>query len=118
MLIPYEMNEKGLFKTSPDERLKKLQTQIELMLKKMEENRIKHNRPENLEKMVDSELFEEKQELQQLLLEFEDQFGRPKERIEKDIVRKFYDRYKIVKMALAERDDRSLANISRNLANP
>jgi len=87
------------------EHLKALKINIDAMILKMEENRNKHARPFVVKDMSDSQLTREKQELQQLLLKFEDQFGRPKERIEKDIVRVIYDRYRQVKRALTQRSE-------------
>jgi len=82
------------------------------MIAKMQDNRDKHNRPFDVKQMTDGELSKEKQELQQLLLKFEDQFGRPKERLEKDIVRVIYDRYRQVKRALSQRGPSKAGNTS------
>lgn len=89
------------------ERIADLQSAIDDMFNKMKENRAKARRPNDVDKMTDEEITKEKQELQQLLLRFEDNFGRPKERVEKDIVRLIYDRYRVVKRALNKKQDKN-----------
>ena len=55
------------------------------------------NRPELLESMSSDEILDEKLDLQKALLRFESNHGRPSTKIDRDIMRPVYDRYRIVK---------------------
>ncbi|XP_041444697.1 protein FAM13B isoform X2 [Xenopus laevis] len=75
---------------------------VELILKRLEENRTDKGLPEKINmKMSKDNLAEEKTSLQKSLLYYESLHGRPVTREERQIVKPLYDRYRLVKQMLA-----------------
>ena len=62
--------------------------------------RQKASRPDDVTLMTINEIKDEKNDLQRLLLEFESAEGRPKTKVEREIVRVVYDRYRLVEKNL------------------
>ena len=63
----------------------------------LSDNRAACGRTESLDDMTKSEIMAEKVSLQKALLYFESQHGRPQGQEVRDLVRSFYDRYRLVK---------------------
>ena len=72
---------------------------------KMDEKRKLAGRPHDLKLMNHSQLADEKLCIQKLLLHFEETYGRPKTKDQKDTMRPIYDRYRKVKLALNKKND-------------
>ena len=72
---------------------------------KMDEKRKLAGRPHDLKLMSHSQLADEKLCIQKLLLHFEETYGRPKTKDQKDTMRPIYDRYRKVKLALNKKSD-------------
>jgi len=81
---------------SPNSR-KDLETTVTAVEKRLAEDRKAHSRPEDPILMNPSELILEKGVMQKQLLMLEKCHGRPTARDEKEIVRKLYDRYRVIK---------------------
>lgn len=73
---------------------------LELITKRLKENRVERHLPEDIKKMTKDHLMEEKMSLQKSLLYYESQHGRPVTREERHIVKPLYDRYRLVKQML------------------
>ncbi|XP_057644574.1 protein FAM13B isoform X1 [Chionomys nivalis] len=73
---------------------------LELITKRLKENRAERHLPEDIKKMTKDHLIEEKTSLQKSLLYYESQHGRPVTREERLIVKPLYDRYRLVKQML------------------
>lgn len=73
---------------------------LELIAKRLKENRAERHLPEDIKKMTKDHLIEEKTSLQKSLLYYESQHGRPVTREERHIVKPLYDRYRLVKQML------------------
>ncbi|XP_036060274.1 protein FAM13B isoform X1 [Onychomys torridus] len=73
---------------------------LELITKRLKENRVERHLPEDIKKMTKDHLIEEKTSLQKSLLYYESQHGRPVTREERHIVKPLYDRYRLVKQML------------------
>ncbi|XP_052597801.1 protein FAM13B isoform X1 [Peromyscus californicus insignis] len=73
---------------------------LELITKRLKENRAERHLPEDIKKMTKDHLIEEKTSLQKSLLFYESQHGRPVTREERHIVKPLYDRYRLVKQML------------------
>ncbi|XP_051019825.1 protein FAM13B isoform X7 [Acomys russatus] len=73
---------------------------LELITKRLKENRAERHLPEDIKKMTKDHLIEEKTSLQKSLLYYESQHGRPVTREERHIVKPLYDRYRLVKQML------------------
>lgn len=73
---------------------------LELITKRLKENRAERHLPEDIKKMTKDHLIEEKTSLQRSLLYYESQHGRPVTREERHIVKPLYDRYRLVKQML------------------
>lgn len=73
---------------------------LELITKRLKENRAERHLPEDVKKMTKDHLIEEKTSLQKSLLYYESQHGRPVTREERHIVKPLYDRYRLVKQML------------------
>lgn len=95
-------------------RLKALEKSVEAVFQKMDENRRADDRPWNVANMSKDQLNKEKRELQQELLDFEEKYGRPEKKVEKDIVRLIYDRYREVKRSLRATTNNLDSTISAN----
>ena len=72
---------------------------------KMDEKRKVAGRPNDLKLMTPSQLADEKLCIQKLLLHFEETYGRPKTKDQKDTMRPIYDRYRKVKLALNKKTE-------------
>ena len=72
---------------------------------KMDEKRKVAGRPHDLKLMTPSQLADEKLCIQKLLLHFEETYGRPKTKDQKDTMRPIYDRYRKVKLALNKKTE-------------
>ena len=68
--------------------------------KKLNEKRIKYNRPENMEELTYEQLIDEKTAVQKALLHIENTFGRPVSKEDRAIVRPLYDKYRTLKRLL------------------
>lgn len=77
-----------------------LQNQFSAISEKIEEKRKLGGRPNDLNLMTHNQLMDEKLCIQKLLLYFEETYGRPKTKDQKDTMRPIYDRYRKVKVAL------------------
>ena len=77
-----------------------LKNQFASISDKMEEKRRQAGRPTDLSLMSRSQLMDEKLCIQKALLYFEETYGRPKTKEQKDTMRPIYDRYRKVKIAL------------------
>lgn len=82
-----------------------LTNQYSLIHTRMEEKRKLSGRPFDLKIMSHSQLADEKLCIQKLLLHFEETYGRPKTKDQKDTMRPIYDRYRKVKVALNKKPD-------------
>ena len=77
-----------------------LSCQYSMISSKMDEKRKLACRPNDLKDMTHAQLTDEKLCIQKLLLHFEETYGRPKSKDQKDMMRPIYDRYRKVKIAL------------------
>ncbi|XP_032671195.1 protein FAM13A [Odontomachus brunneus] len=68
--------------------------------KKLNEKRIKYNRPDNMEELSYEQLVDEKTAVQKALLHIESAFGRPVSKEDRAVVRPLYDRYRTLKRLL------------------
>lgn len=68
--------------------------------KKLNEKRIKYNRPDNMEELNYDQLLDEKTAVQKALLHIENVFGRPVSKDDRTVVRPLYDRYRTLKRLL------------------
>lgn len=68
--------------------------------KKLNEKRIKYNRPDNMEDLSYEQLLDEKTAVQKALLHIENTFGRPVSKEDRAVVRPLYDRYRTLKRLL------------------
>lgn len=68
--------------------------------KKLNEKRIKYNRPDNMEELSYEQLMDEKTAVQKALLHIESAFGRPVSKEDRTVVRPLYDRYRTLKRLL------------------
>lgn len=68
--------------------------------KKLNEKRIKYNRPDNMEELSYEQLMDEKTAVQKALLHIESAFGRPVSKEDRAVVRPLYDRYRTLKRLL------------------
>ncbi|XP_025991987.1 protein FAM13A isoform X3 [Solenopsis invicta] len=68
--------------------------------KKLNEKRIKYNRPDNMEELSYEQLVDEKTAVQKALLHIENTFGRPVSKEDRTVVRPLYDRYRTLKRLL------------------
>ncbi|XP_007641336.1 protein FAM13B isoform X1 [Cricetulus griseus] len=73
---------------------------LELITKRLKENRAERHLPEDIKKMTKDHLIEEKTSLQKSLLYYESQHGRPVTREERHIVKPLYDICMLVKQML------------------
>ena len=83
------------------QRLNELARAMEGIVAEINQSRIDKNRPDTHERMTRQELLDEKQELQKLLLHFEEEYSRPNQSHEKNVVRVVYDMYRNVKRHLS-----------------
>ncbi|XP_050391996.1 protein FAM13A isoform X2 [Patella vulgata] len=79
-----------------------IQQTLEMLLKRLEEKRAEAKRPNDISMMIREQVQEEKLAIQKSLLHFENLFGRPTNKMEKDLMRPLYDRYRSVKRILAK----------------
>lgn len=77
--------------------LKQLEEWLKEMLTELENKRIVSKRTPEIESMTQQEILEEKLDLQKALLRFESLHGRPNSKLERDVMRPVYDRYRSVK---------------------
>ncbi|KAL1773513.1 FAM13B isoform X1 [Sigmodon hispidus] len=84
----------------PKEKKPSKEATLELITKRLKENRAERHLPEDIKKMTKDHLIEEKTSLQKSLLYYESQHGRPVTREERHIVKPLYDRYRLVKQML------------------
>lgn len=82
-------------------RISQLESCVTRISNVMTSLRQKASRPDDVTLMTINEIKDEKNDLQRLLLEFESAEGRPKTKVEREIVRVVYDRYRTVKRLLA-----------------
>lgn len=82
------------------EKIPSKEATLELITKRLKENRAERHLPEDVKKMTKDHLIEEKTSLQKSLLYYESQHGRPVTREERHIVKPLYDRYRLVKQML------------------
>ncbi|XP_015609193.1 protein FAM13A [Cephus cinctus] len=79
-------------------------TSMEEMIKEVErklnEKRLKGNRPDNMEELTYEQLLDEKTAVQKALLHIENAFGRAVSKEDRVIVRPLYDRYRTLKRLL------------------
>ncbi|XP_012272613.1 protein FAM13A [Orussus abietinus] len=68
--------------------------------RKLNEKRIKCNRPDNMEELTYEQLMDEKTAVQKALLHIEGAFGRPVSKEDRTVVRPLYDRYRTLKRLL------------------
>lgn len=68
--------------------------------KKLNEKRLKYNRPDNMEELSYEQLLDEKTAVQKALLHIENTFGRPVSKEDRAVVRSLYDRYRTLKRLL------------------
>jgi len=83
------------------QRLNELARAMDKIVAEIKKSRIDKSRPEKHENMSKQELLDEKQELQKLLLQFEEEYNRPNQSHEKNVVRVVYDMYRNVKRHLS-----------------
>ena len=76
----------------------------------MNERRQISNRVDDVSRMTELQLREEKSELQRELLVLESQFGRPQAGPERQAVRMIYHRYRELKKKLSDLDNRFVIN--------
>ncbi|KOC70759.1 Protein FAM13A [Habropoda laboriosa] len=76
--------------------------------KKLNEKRLKYNRPENMEELTYEQLIDEKTAVQKALLHIENTFGRPVSKEDRAVVRPLYDKYRTLKRLLIR------AGVSKN----
>ncbi|CAH1246617.1 FAM13B [Branchiostoma lanceolatum] len=86
----------------PDCPLSALRGSLNHALHVLAEKRDDADRPEELERLTMDELRDEKVAMQKELLHLESTHGRPTSRVEKDIVRPLYERYRQVKKFLSK----------------
>lgn len=77
-----------------------MEEMIKEIEKKLNEKRIKYNRPENMEELTYEQLIDEKTAVQKALLHIENTFGRPVSKEDRAIVRPLYDKYRTLKRLL------------------
>lgn len=77
---------------------------------RMNERRQISNRVDDVSRMTELQLREEKSELQRELLVLESQFGRPQAGPERQAVRMIYHRYRELKKKLSDLDNRFVIN--------
>ncbi|KAI1292272.1 Protein FAM13A [Halotydeus destructor] len=70
------------------------------------------DRPVNLDVMSDEQILDEKLDLQKALLKFENVYGRPDNRIDRDIMRPLYDRYRVIKRMVTRFPSKQLRETS------
>lgn len=99
-------------------RITKLESCVNRILNSMTSLRQKSNRPDDLTLMTIDEIKDEKNDLQRLLLEFESTEGRPKTKIEREVVRAIYDRYRTVKRLLAHTLSPTIPNHIKQFRKP
>lgn len=63
----------------------------------LSENRRQNQRPENFDEMTGDEIHNEKIAMQKALLQFESVHGRPSSKLDRDLMRPLYERYRKVK---------------------
>ncbi|CAG9766021.1 unnamed protein product [Ceutorhynchus assimilis] len=85
----------------PVEKIVSLQETVKEIEQKLSVKREAANRNFDLESLTAEQLFEEKVATQKALLFLESIHGRPQSKEERDIVRPFYDRYRILKKMVA-----------------
>ena len=86
-------------------KLSEIEKSIQDLENRMKQNRAKLSRPFVIENMLISEVLSEKDEMQRLLLDFEQKFGKNRDRneeSEKNLVRPIYNRYKDLKQVVNE----------------
>ncbi|XP_070545204.1 protein FAM13A-like isoform X4 [Ptychodera flava] len=71
-------------------------------LRRLNEKRRDSNRPEDINGMTRDQIMDEKLALQKVLLQFESIHGRPSTKVEKDLMRPLYDRYRNIKRIIAK----------------
>ncbi|XP_078659738.1 uncharacterized protein LOC144904608 isoform X14 [Branchiostoma floridae x Branchiostoma belcheri] len=86
----------------PDCPLSALRGSLNHALHVLAEKREDADRPEELERLTMDELREEKVAMQKELLHLESTHGRPTSKVEKDIVRPLYERYRQIKKFLSK----------------
>ncbi|XP_078579251.1 protein FAM13A-like isoform X18 [Branchiostoma floridae x Branchiostoma japonicum] len=86
----------------PDSPLSALRGSLNHALHILAEKREDADRPEELERLTMDELREEKVAMQKELLHLESTHGRPTSKVEKDIVRPLYERYRQIKKFLSK----------------
>ncbi|XP_048248271.1 protein FAM13A-like isoform X4 [Haliotis rufescens] len=75
---------------------------LDVILKNLQEKRREMKRPREISMMSYEQVLEEKLAVQKALLHFESIHGRPSSKIEKDLMRPLYDRYRSIKRLLAK----------------
>jgi len=101
-----------------ESRISKLESCVNRISNSMTSLRQKSNRPEDLTLMTIDEIKDEKNDLQRLLLEFESTEGRPKTKVEREVVRAIYDRYRTVKRLLAHTLSPTIPNHIKQFRKP
>ena len=74
-----------------------LENEMRKIDERLNQHRVKHNRPEKLEEMTKKEIFDEKTNVQQELLRFETKHSKPTHSEQKKIVKPLYDYYRQLK---------------------
>jgi len=67
------------------------------ILRRLEEGRKNKGRPLSYNDMSIQQVLEEKLEMQSLLREYENEFGHPESREEKEVMKEVYERYRVIK---------------------
>jgi len=66
----------------------------------MFKHRLKYNRPNDLSQMTSKQIYEEKSDMQQELLRFENRYSKPTTSEQKRIMKPLYDYYRTLKRAV------------------
>ncbi|CAF1543900.1 unnamed protein product [Adineta ricciae] len=85
-----------LFQSTPID-LDYLENEIRKIQERIAKHRLKHNRPKNLSEMTSKQILEEKTNVQQELLRFENKYSKPTQSEQKKIVKPLYDYYRQLK---------------------
>ena len=91
---------------SPQQQLTSLEIEAREIQERMGKHRLKHGRPNDLSQMTSKQIYDEKCDMQQELLRFENKYSKPTTSEQKRIMKPLYDYYRQLKR-LVERQQQT-----------
>ena len=82
---------------SPQQQLSPLEIEARDIQERMSRHRVKHARPHDLSQMTSKQIYDEKCDMQQELLRFENKYSKPTTSEQKRIMKPLYDYYRQLK---------------------